>query len=331
MRRLVTLALIIVFVAGFCGFFAMQSLILYARDADAMIATARAARLRQASVDLATEVIYEELRRSPHLANVPRPQITLVVGQVITDRWVEETVRGTHHSVMTAVQGAGDTAVLDLGPTKASLAKAFALLGARARAECAAILGPKPCVSSAKAKVAMAAYLASVQVAIQRIPERIELLAAIEASGQAERLDAFVNMDSVRGRLRDFGKLRWLGLAVLGAGLVLIALLNWRPPGRTLQATGAALASAAVTYLVVSRLVAWLGPGLLAGQVARVRVQQPDESAAVTIVIEGLQRMLAELVVGALGVARPAVIACALAGALLLVASRFFPRDAAPT
>jgi hypothetical protein len=326
MRRLVTYLLTSLFIAGFCGFFAIQSLVTYARDTNAVVATARDAGLRQSSVDLATELIYEELRGTPQLASVPRPQVAVAVGTVITERWVEGVVRDAHTGLVAALDGAGDTAEIDLEPTKDGLFAAFTQLGARIQAECVAILGPEPCVSNGKSRAAMAAYLLGVRSAIQRIPERVDLLAPLEASGQAERVEALIDIDTLRRRLTDLGALRWLGLAALGVGLVLIALVNWRPAGRTLQATGAALAAAAVTYLVLAKIVGWLAPRLIAGAGERVRAQHADLGASATIVMDGLERMLAELLVRSLGMAREVVIACAIAGVLLLVASRFFPR-----
>lgn len=328
MRRLVTYLLTSLFIAGFCGFFAIQSLVTYARDTTAVVATARSAGLRQTGVDLATELIYEELRGTPQLATVPRLQVSMAVGSVITDHWVEGAVRDAHAGLVTAIDGRGDTAEIDLEPTRASLLAAFTQLGTRIQAECAAILGPEQCVSSAKSRAAMAAYLLGVRSAMQRIPERVDLLAPLEASGQAERALAIVSdIETLRRRLGDLGALRWFGLAALGVGLVLIALVNWRPAGRTLQATGVALTAASVTYLVVAKVLAWLTPRLVATVGERVRAEHADLGASATIVIDGLERMLAELVVRSLGMAREVVIACAIAGVLLLLCSRFFPRD----
>lgn len=326
MRRLLTLLLTSIFIAGFCGFFAIQSLVTYARDTGAVVATARAAELRRTGVELATEAIHEELRSSPQLASVPRQQVALAVGEVITDRWVESTVRDAHASLVAAVDGAGATAEIDLGPTKDGLTAALAALGERARAECAVILGPGPCVSGAKAKLAMAAYQLGVRSAMQRIPERVDLLAALASSGPGERAAAIVDVDALRRRLSDLGALRWLGLVALAAGLLLIALVNWRPAGRTLAATGTALAAAAVAYLVLARLASWIAPRVIASLGERVRAQHADAGATASIAVDGLERMLAELVTRALDMAGSVVIVCAIAGALLLVASRFFPR-----
>lgn len=330
MRRFVTFLLTSIFIAGFCGFFAIQSLVTYTRDTDAVVSTARAAGLRQTSVDLATEVIYQELHDSPILANVPRPQIALAVNGVITDAWVDGLVRDAHAGVVAAIDGRGETAEIDLGPTKDSLSSAFDRLGQRARAECAEIFGREQCVDSTKSRAAMTAYRLSVNEAIRRIPERLDLvaapMAAIEATGQADRVDAVIDMDTLRRHLSDLGALRWLGLAALGGGLVLIALVNWRPAGRTLQATGTALTAAAIAYLVLARLVAWIAPRVITGAGDRVRAQYAEEGATAAIVVGGLERMLAELVAHALGMASVVVIACAIAGVLMLLASRFFPR-----
>ena len=328
MRRLITALLTIVFVLGFCGYFAVRSLLAYARDTEAVVVTARAAGLRETSVTLAAEMIHQELVRSPKLLDVPRPQIAMVVGEVITDRWVDSVVRAAHASVVTAIDGAGDTAAIDLKPTKDSLTAAFARLASRARAECAGILGPERCESSNEARVALVAYQASVRAAIRRIPDRIEILTALEASGQAERLDAIIDVETLRRVLADLDTLRWIGLAVLAVCLLAIALINHRPLGRMLQATGTALTGAAVTYLVTSKLVAWLGPDLLAGQLAAVRARQPGASAAANIAMDGVQHVLVEMAARALGMATGMVIGCAIAGVLLLCASWFFPRSA---
>lgn len=332
MRRLVTALLTIVFVLAFCGYFAVRSLLAYARDTEAVVATARAAGLRETSVTLATEMIHAELVRSPRLLDVPRPQIALIVGEVITDRWVDTVVRAAHASVVAAIDGAGDSAgpsaAIDLEPTKHSLTTAFAGLASRARAECAAILGPERCESSSEARAALAAYQSSVRAAIRRIPDRIEILTALAASGPAERLDAIIDVETLRQRLADLDTLRWIGLAVLIACLLAIALVNHRPLGRLLQATGAALTGAAVTYLAASKLLAWLGPDLLARQLAAVRAQQPETSAAAGIAMDGVQRVLIEMAARALGMASGVVIACAIAGVVLLCTSWFFPRSA---
>lgn len=331
MRRLVTALLTVAFVLGFWGYFAVRSLLAYARDTEAVVVTARAAGLRETSVALATEMIHQELVRSPRLLDVPRPQIAMVVGEVITDRWVDSVVRAAHASAVAAIDGAGDTAVIELGPTKDSLTTAFAGLATRARAECAAILGPARCESSTEARAALVAYQASVRAAIRRIPDRIEILRALEASGQAGRLDgidAIIDVQTLRRRLADLDTLRWAGLAVLIACLLGIALVNHRPLGRMLQATGVALTGAAVTYLVTTRLVAWLGPELLASRLAAVRAQQPATSAAATIAMDGVQHVLVEMAVRALGMATGVVVWCAIAGVLLLCASRFVPRSA---
>jgi hypothetical protein len=326
MRRLVTYLLTLIFVAGFCGFFAIQSLVTYARDTDAVVDTAKAAKLRDTAVSLTAGMIHAELRSSAQLGNVPKAQLTAAVEQVITDDWVAGTVRDAHAGLVAAVDGAGHTAEIDLGPTKDSLSKAFALLGVSAIKRCAEFLGTGPCSSSAKAKVAMAAYQLSVQTAIRRIPERVNLLAALEASGQAERVEAFIDVDGLRRRLNDLGALRWLGLAALGVGLALIALVNWRPPGRTLQSTGTALIVAGVAYLVVARVMTWLTPRLVEGAIEPMRAQHADQGATATVILDGMERMLTELVVRALNMASGVVLVCALGGVLLLVASRFFPR-----
>lgn len=328
MRRLVTALLTIVFVLAFCGYFAVRSLLAYARDTEAVVATARAAGLRETSVTLATEMIHAELVRSPRLLDVPRPQIALIVGEVITDRWVDTVVRAAHASVVAAIDGAGASATIDLEPTKQSLTTAFAGLASRARAECAAILGPERCESSSEARAALAAYQSSVRAAIRRIPDRIEILTALAASGPAERLDAIIDVETLRQRLADLDTLRWIGLAALIACLLAIALVNHRPLGRLLQATGAALTGAAVTYLAASKLLAWLGPDLLARQLAAVRAQQPETSAAAGIAMDGVQRVLIEMAARALGMASGVVIACAIAGVVLLCTSWFFPRSA---
>lgn len=328
MRRLVTALLTIVFVLCFCGYLAVRSLLAYARDTEAVVATARAAGMRETSVALATEMIHQELVNSPRLLDVPRPQISLVVGEVITDRWVDSLVRAAHASVVTAIDGAGDTAAIDLAPTKDSLTTAFAGLASRARAECAAILGPERCTSSTEARAALVAYQASVRAAIRRIPDRIEILTALEASGQAERLEGIIDVETLRRRLADLDTLRWAGLAVLIACLLCIALVNHRPLGRMLQATGAALTGAAVTYLVTTKLVAWLAPELLARQMAIARAEQPGTSAAATIAMDGVQEVLIEMTVRALGMATGVATVCAVAGVLLLVTSRFLPRGA---
>jgi len=328
MRRLVTSLLTLIFIAGFCSFFAVQSLVTYARDTDAIVATARAADLRRTGVELVTDVIYQELSGSARLANVPKQQLAVAVREVITEPWVEGAVRDAHAGLVAALDGAGDDAGdragFDMKLTKDSLSRAFVLLGEQVRAKCAVILGPGPCVSSDKAKRAMVAYQNGVQAAIRRIPDRVSLLAALEASGQAERVDAIIDVDTLRRQLDDLGALRWVGLATLGLGLVLIALVNWRPPGRTLQATGTALTAAPIAYLLLARLGTWLGPILIEGAGERVRAQYAGATAK--ILTDGMERMLAELVVRALDMARGVVIVCAIAGVLLLVASRFFPR-----
>jgi hypothetical protein len=327
MRRLVTALLTLAFVPCFCGYVAMLSLLAYARDTDAVVASARAAGLRETSVALATEMIHQELVRSPKLLDVPRPQIALVVGEVITDPWVESVVRVAHASVLRALDGAGDTAAIELGPTKEGLTRAFTALAGRARTECAAILGPARCESSAEARAALAAYQASVRAAIRRIPERVEILGALAATGPAERLQGIIDVDTVRRRLADLDTLRWAGLAALIGCLLCIALVNRRPPGRMLQATGAALAGAALTYLAISKLLVWLAPDLLARELAAVRAEQPGTSAAASIAMDGAQQVLIEMTVRALSMATSAVIACAVAGALLLVAGRLSSRS----
>jgi hypothetical protein len=326
MRRLATFLLTSIFIAGFCGFFAIQSLVTYARDTEAVVDTAKAANLRKAAVELTAGAIHAELQRSTRLGKVPKLQLTVAVGDVISDRWVEGAVRDAHTALVAALDGAGDKAEIDLRPTKDSLASAFALLGASAIKRCAEFLGTGPCSSGPRAAVAMATYTRGVKAAVESIPDRLDLLDALEASGQAKRVQALVNVDDLRRRLNDLGALRWLGLAALGVGLVLIALVNWRPAGRTLQATGTALILAAVVYLVLARVGMWLVPRLIDGAIEPVRVQHADQGTTATIILDGLQRMLTELVVRALNMASGVVLVCALGGVLLLVASRFFPR-----
>ena len=326
MRRLVTFLLTLIFIAGFCGFFAVQSLVTYARDTDAVVDTARAAKLRDTAVELTAGAIHAELRSSAQLGNVPRGQLTEAVRLVLTDDWVEGTVRDAHAGLVAAFDGAGHTAEIDLRPTKDSLSRAFAQLATMARDKCAVVLGTGPCSSGNKAKAAMDAYKQSVKTAIGRIPERVNLLAALEASGQAERVDAFIDVDGLRRRLNDLGALRWLGLAALGVGLMLIALVNWRPAGRTLQATGRALIVAAVVYLLLARVLTWLTPRLIDSGMKPLRAQHADQGATALTILDGIERMLEELVVRALNMASGVVLVCALGGVLLLVASRFFPR-----
>jgi hypothetical protein len=326
MRRLVTYLLTLIFIAGFCGFFAVQSLVTYARDTDAVVETAKAANLRETAVTLTAGAIHAQLSSSTKLGKVPKVQLTAAVGQVISDSWVESTVRAAHTSLVAALDGAGQTAEIDLRPTKASLSTAFALLGTSAIKRCAEFLGTGPCSSGPKATAAMAVYTRSVQAAIERIPERVDLLAALQASGQAERVGAFIDVDGLRHRLNELGRLRWLGLAALAVGLVLIALVNWRPAGRTLQATGTALVLAAVAYLILAKVLGWLAPRVIEGAIEPVRAQHQDQGATATVILDGLERMLTELVVRALNMASGVVLVCALGGVLLVVASRFFPR-----
>lgn len=329
MRRLLTLLLTLLFSAGFFAFFAVSGVLTYARDTPAVVDTARAADLHASAVALVAETIHDELRRDPRLAQVPRPQIAFIAGQVITAEWFETTLGDTHASLVAAVDGAADTAIIELEPTKQHLATAFRALAAQAGAECAQILGPGPCRSSADARRAMDAYQLGVSAAIARIPARIDLVAAVQtilqASGQAERVERVVSTGDLRRRLGDLRTLRWLGLGVLAVCLLLIATLNSRPLRRMTRATGAALLGAAAVYLLTARLIAWAGPDLITAELSRLQAQRAGDAGG--IAAEALLRLLLEMTARSLDASASPVITCAIVGAALLVASLLLPRE----
>ncbi|ACY17018.1 hypothetical protein [Haliangium ochraceum] len=319
MRGLLTSILWLGFVLGFLGFFAMRSVVDYARDTDAVLASARSADLRSTASEVTTQIIMDELAEHKLLSRVPRMQVTSVVDRVIDHGWFEGTLRDTHESLARAIDGAGDTATLELGPTKLRLIAAFAELAARVRQECAAVLGPGLCKSKARAGAAVAAYVASVRATVKALPERVEILRSLERLEGDPRVSAIADVDTMRRWAADVRVLRWAGLGLLAVCLLLMAWLNANPRAQMARVLGGALAAAAGSYLVIATLLERFGADLLAAEWSRQAAAQGQTSAVAELVRDGSGRLLIEMLVDALGMVRTEVMVCAVVGVLLLL------------
>ncbi|WP_428261542.1 hypothetical protein [Haliangium sp.] len=324
MRSFFTFVLTVLFIVGFATFFGVSAVLGYARDTDAVVAGANAAEARESAVELVTEMVYQELKRDPRLAGVPRFQISAAVASVIDQAWFDDALRGAHRSLVAAVDGAADTAVIELEPTKASLVRALAALEARAQTQCAQILGSVACASNAQAEAALAAFGEHSRAAVASIPERLSVVEAVEAAGRLNRVGERLQLDQLQSRRGTLQLLRWLGLGLLALGLGLIAAINSGSTSRMLRATGRALAVAAALYLAVCKLLLWFGPGSerhLAWTSEQIPLTPVQE-----IALRGSERLAIELAGRALDRATDIILVCLAGGALLWALGVIFRR-----
>ncbi len=332
MRSFITLIATWLFIFGFVGFFAISALLGFARDSDEVVATAHAAEVRENAVALTAELVAQELSRDPRLKLVPRAQIAAVIDGVIAPAWFDDTLRDAHSGLVHAVdsaRGEGD-AVIELGPTKRRLRGAFGDLKQRARSECEKLVGPKPCSDSAEAGRIVTSYQKAANAAIGRLPDEIDILDGIEralAEGQAKTGVATpVDAPTVRDWLTDVQRLRWLGLAVLIAGLVLIAVINSERWSRVFWSVGRALALASGVYLAISQLLPWAGPRWILPYLAELRARADITDRVDTIFAEGAQRLALELTARALSRAADVALVCFIAGVVLWIVGLLFKR-----
>ncbi|RMH43789.1 MAG: hypothetical protein D6689_04195 [Deltaproteobacteria bacterium] len=302
MRALVTWPLTILFAVAFSTFALVDSVARYAADADAVVATARRAGVRDRAAEAATAWLYERVRAEPAFADASRPAIRQMVDGVVTDAWLDETLRRAHAAAMAAVDGARDRAAIDLRATKAALAGAVEDLVARAAAACAELAGPKACADDRRARSLMAAFRARGRRAIAQIPDEIDLARAVARDGgDAARLD------ELRAWIGDARALWWAGLAALAVCLALLAAVNGPRLRDRARAVAWALAfGVALTFgaMAGARAVA---SGRLQAAVTELRGSRAPRDPAVRALVDGGEVWAARAVDDALARRLPAL------------------------
>jgi len=301
MRLLLTLPLTLLFAVAFAGFFVLDSVARYTADADAFVETAREAQVRKTLVDVTEEFIYGEMQKDPGLGTVSRSELRAMVEGVITEEWFEASVRAAHAAAMAALDEARASAVVDLRDTKRALRDAVAELERRAGEACAKLMGTDACADADQARRLLAAYRKRADAAIGQIRDEVDIVEQLTGDRGRGGAKGVTELETVRERLGDVRTLRWVGLGVLIACLLLIAVINASPLSRMLRATGLALVLGAGLYLVTVSATSGYLRDVADEHVAELRKRQAGLDRYDRMIAEGSERFTVELVARSTG------------------------------
>lgn len=247
MRALLTVLLSFVFIAAFTAFFLLSSVVKYVEEPDRVVETAARSDLRGAVVELTAGFIADRVAADPTLQTMSELELREIVGGVITQDWLDESLVSSHKAVRGALRDAEATAVLDLRETKLALREALSKLRGRAQANCARLLGADACGSAREARVMVAAFEKRADAAIDEITDEIDLLASLSSDERQKATELREGFESLE-------TIRMLGLVVLimiGAGII---ILNARPFRRLIVATGSIAMISSGIYLLALNL-----------------------------------------------------------------------------
>lgn len=250
MRSLFTAFMTFLFAVGFAGFFVVGSVLGYLADADAFVATAREAELRVAIVDAVEANTMANLAEDPLVSTIKATGFRTLVDRAITDEWLEGKLREVHGSVISAVDEATETAVIDLVATKLVLSDAVTEARANGTTTCESLFGAAACRSRTEIEARMTRFERSINLAISRIPDSVDLVELTSGVGQSTP-EIARRTSEVRRTLGWIRALRWIALGLLAVGLLVIAVINAPSWARMMRAAGAALLSGAIFYVIV--------------------------------------------------------------------------------
>jgi len=251
MRFAITAFLALLFGVGFAAFFVIDSALGYLSDPDAFVATARDADTRTAVVDAVEADTMSKLAEDPQLGPVQKAGFRALLERTITEAWLEKTLRDSHAAAMAALDKASENAVIDLTPTKQALRQSVADLGKNAEDSCASLFGGTACGDRAASEELIAAFQRNVGDSIGDIPDSVNLVELATGEGkpppQVEK-----EMERIRRTVGWARTGRLMALALLGACLLVIALVNASSLSRVLRAVGASVLVGVALYLFVA-------------------------------------------------------------------------------
>ncbi len=243
MRVLLSALLGILFLAAFVAFFLMTSVVGYVDSPDRLVSAAGEGGLRDAIVEHTAEYIAHEVASDPTLETMSVDELRVIVGGVITQAWLEDSLTLGHKAMRSAIRGVEETAVLDLRGIKSALIEALSALKERGQENCELFLGAEACSDAQVSAAMLAAFEAQAMRAIGQFHDEIDLMEHLHGSrrDQAKQLqEGLEGMETVR----------MLALVVLVLSLALFIALNSRPLSRFASAVGVLAITSSVLYLL---------------------------------------------------------------------------------
>jgi hypothetical protein len=326
MRLLFTIPLTLVFVVVFAGFFLLDSVARYSSDADAFVETAREAKVRETLIDVTEELIYGELRKDPNLQQVSRAELSAMIEGVITEAWLDASIRAAHAATMSALDEAKESAVIDLRKTKLELHEAMAELERLAGEACVQFMGADACADADQAAYLLKLARARGDHAIDRIEDEVDIVAELTGKDGRGKAAEVAELETVKKRLGDIRTLRWVGLGILIVCLALIAWINGDPLARLLRATGLALVLGAGLYLVTVSATSDYVREQAGEHIAGVRERHSQLDRVDRALAEGSERFTVELVARSTRQSTTPVLLLGLVGLIALGGGFFYRR-----
>jgi len=243
MRFLLSAILGILVIAAFIAFFLLSSVVGYVDSPERLVESTHEGSLRKVIVEQTATYIADEVAADPTLANMSVEQLRAIVGSVVTQEWLDETLITAHGAVKRAVHGVEATAVLDLRGIKLALSGALSDLKIRAESNCAELLGADACSDADASRRMIAAFEARSLVAIGHLDNEIDLLQELQGADRENAVKLQRGLESIE-------TVRMLSLIVLIMGCAVFIAVNARPLSRLLLATGTIASLSSAIYLV---------------------------------------------------------------------------------
>jgi hypothetical protein len=306
------------FVLGFSGFFIADSVLTYVAEPEAVVESAHEAGLRDSAIEVIAELILAEPEAGPAPSHLDRRLAAMAVASVLTQDWIDTTIRTVHAAVLSMAESAEESPVIPFRPLRRALAAQVEELNSSAHQSaaqvaeaCGRLFGAAECGSPEQAAALIDAYRAGAAGAVERIPEQVSL-------GHRVATLARFNLDLLRTA-------RWVAIGLLAACLLLAALFA-RGVRRRLLSLGSAVAIAAILCLLFIGLTRILAQSSIGDRVVArlMAIWSISPESVEQATIAGVARFAARVLADATAAAWHRVGAIAVLGLFLIGLAHFW-------
>jgi len=239
--------LALVFIAAFFGFFVLTSAVGFVNSPERSIAAAKESQLREGLVTTAADYISQEMTKNRSLVPMSTDQLRGVLAGVITESWLELSIRTAHQAFSSAIHDAETSATMDTRGLKAALLTSLDALESTASSHCVALLGKEACADTRASRRMVRAFQSQVRRELRQVDDQVNLMRSLTPGSR-------VRVGKVQRALESMETARMLALVVLITSMALFTVLCSRPRSAMLTSSAKLLAFCCLAYLTVSEL-----------------------------------------------------------------------------
>ncbi|NUP08265.1 MAG: hypothetical protein HOW73_19620 [Polyangiaceae bacterium] len=285
MRAIASFITLVAFAILSLAVFVSVTVLEYAKDSRALVASARSSGTRQAIVDTLTEHVVADDPTTPLPSAINREAVRAGIESVVTEEWLDRTIVSIHAASGSVVEQTEDRAVVPLHELKQAVVVRFNVLEDSVESSCQSLFGQLVCGDAETAAASMRAYRLRLTRALERIPDRIDLGPEVRA----------VAPPTIR---------LWrvaLGVAIGGlvACLVVTLAIHRRDAGRALQWFGLELVVATLLCLSVVGAARFVGEHALGQRLVTAVESHALSGESSRIAARGIRRLSAQIVADA--------------------------------